>query len=116
MGVVQEVRPYQVDVENISNNSQDAVVVNPVRSWKGLVWDTWELPHDQRWFLFKLDAFILTFASIGYFLKNLDQQNVKNAFLSGMKEDLHMYSDQLVTSRLLFIYIYILYIPTLIDL
>lgn len=35
---------------------------------------------------------------IGYFLKNLDQTNVNNAFLSGMKEDLQMYSNELVTS------------------
>jgi ACS family pantothenate transporter-like MFS transporter len=48
--------------------------------------------------LFKLDAFVLTFASIGYFLKNLDLYNVNNAFLSGMEEDLQMYSNQLVTS------------------
>ena len=41
---------------------------------------------------------MLTFASIGYFLKNLDQSNVNNAFLSGMKEDLNMYGNQLVTS------------------
>ncbi|KAG8165805.1 hypothetical protein KVR01_004357 [Diaporthe batatas] len=67
-------------------------------SWKGYLWDTWTLPQDQRRLLFKLDAFVLTFASIGYFLKNLDQTNVNNAFLSGMKEDLLMYGNELVTS------------------
>lgn len=35
---------------------------------------------------------------IGYFLKNLDMNNVNNAFLSGMEEDLEMYGNQLVTS------------------
>ncbi|AEO71834.1 uncharacterized protein THITE_2148444 [Thermothielavioides terrestris NRRL 8126] len=70
----------------------------PVRTWKGYVWDTWELPPDQRMLLFKVDAFVLTFASIGYFLKYLDQTNVNNAFLSGMKEDLAMYGNELVTS------------------
>ncbi len=35
---------------------------------------------------------------IGYFLKNLDQTNVNNAFLSGMEEDLEMFGNQLVTS------------------
>jgi len=38
------------------------------------------------------------FTQIGYFLKNLDQTNVNNAFLSGMKEDLNMYGNELVTS------------------
>ncbi|CAM1502329.1 Fc.00g043130.m01.CDS01 [Cosmosporella sp. VM-42] len=79
-------------------SSQQDVVVKPVKSWKGYVWDTWELPPDQRWLLFKVDAFVLTFASIGYFLKNIDQTNVTNAFLSGMEEDLEMFGNQLVTS------------------
>lgn len=102
--------------------SPDPTEVKPKSSWKGYLWDTWTLPRDQRRLLFKLDAFVLTFASvrlpstelfspikymtcsntgtlqIGYFLKNLDQTNVNNAFLSGMKEDLQMYGNELVTS------------------
>lgn len=38
------------------------------------------------------------YEQLGYFLKNLDQTNVNNAFLSGMKEDLSMYGNELVTS------------------
>ncbi|KAH8810873.1 allantoate permease [Xylogone sp. PMI_703] len=91
-------RSSSVDSEATPNASQDELVVKPIRSWKGYVWDTWELPKDQRWLLFKLDAFVLTFASIGYFLKNLDLYNITNAFLSGMEEDLQMYGNQLVTS------------------
>jgi hypothetical protein len=68
-------------------------------TWKGYLWDTWDLPQDQRRLLFKVDALVLTFSSIGYFLKNLDQTNVNNAFLSGMKEDLGMWGDELVTSK-----------------
>ncbi|RDW59119.1 allantoate permease-3 [Coleophoma crateriformis] len=86
----------------ISRASSQALVVKPIKSWKGYLWDTWELPPDQRWLLFKLDAFVLTFASIGYFLKNIDQSNVSNAFLSGMEEDLKMYGNQLVTSTSIF--------------
>ncbi|PIG69567.1 allantoate permease [Aspergillus arachidicola] len=80
------------------SQSRDQIEVQPIKSWKGYVWDTWELPPDQRWLLFKVDAFVLTFASIGYFLKNLDLNNINNAFLSGMKEDLNMYGNELVTS------------------
>lgn len=89
---------HNLDPEIGSSNSPGYVVVRPTRTWKGYLWDTWELPKDQRKLLFKVDAFVLTFASIGYFLKNLDQSNVNNAFLSGMKEDLNMYGNQLVTS------------------
>jgi hypothetical protein len=90
---------YSLDAEAGFNDSQEQLVVKPLRSWKGYLWDTWELPADQRRLLFKLDAFILTFASIGYFLKNIDLNNVNNAFLSGMEEDLEMFGNQLVTSE-----------------
>lgn len=33
----------------------------------GYVWDTWELPADQRQLLFKVNAFILTSSLIVYF-------------------------------------------------
>ncbi|KAJ5714034.1 allantoate permease [Penicillium malachiteum] len=85
-----------------ANSLREQEVVKPIKSWKGYIWDTWELPRDQRRLLFKLDAFVLTFASIGYFLKNLDLQNVTNAYLSGMEEDLEMYGNQLVTSTSIF--------------
>ncbi|KAL1874328.1 hypothetical protein Daus18300_003692 [Diaporthe australafricana] len=80
------------------DGSQESLEVKSKSSWKGYLWDTWTLPQEERRLLFKLDAFVLTFASIGYFLKNLDQSNVNNAFLSGMKEDLQMYGNELVTS------------------
>ncbi|KAJ5884769.1 hypothetical protein N7495_009279 [Penicillium taxi] len=82
----------------VSYREEDEQIVKPLKTWKGYIWDTWELPKDQRWLLFKLDAFVLTFASIGYFLKNIDLTNVQNAYLSGMEEDLGMYGNQLVTS------------------
>ena len=31
----------------------------------------------------------------GYFIKNLDQTNISNAYVSGMKEDLQMNSNEL---------------------
>jgi ACS family pantothenate transporter-like MFS transporter len=57
--------PYRLDPEVGHNESQDQLVVKPLKTWKGYIWDTWELPKDQRWLLFKLDAFVLTFASVG---------------------------------------------------
>jgi hypothetical protein len=62
----EEVGVYSLDAEADStlNGSRDRLVVKPIKTWKGYVWDTWELPKDQRWLLFKLDAFVLTFASV----------------------------------------------------
>jgi ACS family pantothenate transporter-like MFS transporter len=34
-------------------------------SWKGCVWDTFDKPPEERRFLFKLDAALLTFATLG---------------------------------------------------
>lgn len=59
------------------------------------LWDTWDKSPEERRFLFKLDAAILTIASLGYFIKNLDQININNAFVSGMKEDLDLNGNEL---------------------
>lgn len=74
------------DVESVSKPVDLHQAIKP--TWKGRIWDTFDLPRDERKLLFKVDALILTFASLGYFLKNLDQSNINNAFLSGMQEDL----------------------------
>ena len=60
----EDTSPYSNDVEASPYGSRDTFVVKPITTWKGYVWDTWELPKDQRWLLFKLDAFVLTFASV----------------------------------------------------
>ena len=91
-------RSQSIDAGNVSS-SDDESFTKPTKTWRSMVWDTWELPPKERWLLFKVDAFVLTFASIGYFLKNIDQTNVNNAFLSGMEEDLQMFGNQLVTSK-----------------
>jgi MFS transporter, ACS family, pantothenate transporter len=71
------------------------VQVVPKRTWRSYLWDTFDKSPEERRFLFKLDGILLTFASLGYFIKYLDQINVNNAFVSGMKEDLGLYGNQL---------------------
>jgi hypothetical protein len=49
-------------------------------TWKGRIWDTWDLPRAERRMLFKVDAVLLTLCSVSqYRRKNLDQQNINNA-------------------------------------
>jgi hypothetical protein len=67
----------------------------PKKTWKSYVWDTLDKSPEERRFLFKLDTVLLTFASLGYFIKYLDQVNINNAFVSGMKEDLGLFGNQL---------------------
>ena len=42
-----------------------------------------------------MDFSLLTILSLGYFIKNLDQTNISNAYVSGMKEQLKMNANQL---------------------
>ncbi|OTA99904.1 hypothetical protein M426DRAFT_268431 [Hypoxylon sp. CI-4A] len=83
------------DAESIHTQSSVAVAEKPQQTWRSYFWDTFDKSPEERKFLFKLDAVILTFASLGYFIKNLDQINLNNAFVSGMKEDLGLYGNQL---------------------
>ncbi|SMR53685.1 unnamed protein product [Zymoseptoria tritici ST99CH_3D1] len=66
----------------------------PKITWKSYVWDSLDKSPEERKLVFKLDAFILTYASIGYFIKLLDQTAPVNAFVSGMKEDVGLYQNE----------------------
>ncbi|KAI0309610.1 MFS general substrate transporter [Amylostereum chailletii] len=57
------------------------------RSWRSYVWDTWDKSPEERKFLRRLDACLITYAALSYFSKYLDQQNITNAYVSGMKEE-----------------------------
>ncbi|CEJ57996.1 Putative Pantothenate transporter [Penicillium brasilianum] len=81
--------------ETVAADSLPNVQEVPKRKWTSYIWDTFDKSPEERRLLFKLDTAILTFASLGYFIKYLDQININNAFVSGMKEDLGLYGNQL---------------------
>ncbi|KAL4779338.1 major facilitator superfamily domain-containing protein [Aspergillus varians] len=65
----------------------------PARRW----WH-WHEPgttKEEKWLIFKLDFFILLYSCLTFFIKYLDQTNVTNAYVSGMKEDLDMKGNEL---------------------
>ncbi|KAH0827721.1 hypothetical protein AYO21_08893 [Fonsecaea monophora] len=66
-----------------------------LRNARRLIWDDPDKPKEEKWFLFKLDVFLLSSACAGYFCKNLDQANINNAYVSGMKEALHLNGSEL---------------------
>ncbi|KAL2871159.1 major facilitator superfamily domain-containing protein [Aspergillus lucknowensis] len=76
-------------------DTTEIIQETPKRRWVSYIWDTFDKSPEERRLLTKLDAAILSFASLGYFIKYLDQININNAFVSGMKEDLGMYQNQL---------------------
>ncbi|KAK7740712.1 hypothetical protein SLS53_005180 [Cytospora paraplurivora] len=64
--------------------------------WWSYFWDyDPNRTHEERKFVQKLDCSLLTILCLGYFIKNLDSSNISNAYVSGMKEDLAMNSNQL---------------------
>lgn len=56
---------------------------------------------EQR-LLFKIDWFILSFCCLAYFSNYLDRANINNAYVSGMKEDLHMHGNQITKINTIF--------------
>ncbi|KAL4778526.1 major facilitator superfamily domain-containing protein [Aspergillus varians] len=64
---------------------------------KRVIWDTFDYPPEERRLIFKIDFFILTWASFSYFSKNLNQNNLSNAYVSGMKEELNVVGNQYQT-------------------
>ncbi|GJC79538.1 pantothenate transporter liz1 [Colletotrichum liriopes] len=60
-----------------------------------VVWDSLDKDPEERKFIAKIDWWILSYCCIAYFVKYLDQTNVSNAYVSGMKEDLHLTGNDL---------------------
>ncbi|GKT92234.1 vitamin H transporter [Colletotrichum tofieldiae] len=56
-------------------------------------WYPSHLSKEESRFLRKLDAFLLTFCSVAFFLKWLDSSNINSAYVSGMKEELKLYGN-----------------------
>ena len=71
------------------------VQVTPKSTWRSYIWDSLGKSPEERRFLAKLDAVLLIYASLGEFMEACDQLSMNNAFVSGMKEDLHLYGNEL---------------------
>jgi hypothetical protein len=56
-----------------------------LRSIQRHIWDDPDKSKEEKWFLIKLDLFLLSSACLGYFSKNLDQANINNAYVSGVR-------------------------------
>ncbi|ODO09533.1 hypothetical protein I350_03136 [Cryptococcus amylolentus CBS 6273] len=83
------------------NASSDPVSLLALPSKKGpwqkfvsWIWDSdyYEKSNAERTLVFKLDCFMLTAMTLGWWVKNLDQSNAP--YVSGMKESLHITGNQ----------------------
>ncbi|KAH8657930.1 pantothenate transporter liz1 [Xylariales sp. PMI_506] len=74
----------------------DTINEKPKKNFRSFIWDTdthLKSPEERK-LLRKLDIAILTISCYGFFLKYLDQNNIVNAYVSGMQADLGMYGNQ----------------------
>ncbi|KAK8065888.1 hypothetical protein PG997_012635 [Apiospora hydei] len=80
-------------VDSNEGHSEAEVTVSPAkvplrkRLWS-VVWDSLDKTPEERKFIAKIDWWILSYCCVSYFFKYLDQTNISNAYVSGMKEDL----------------------------
>ncbi|KAK8047151.1 hypothetical protein PG996_015215 [Apiospora saccharicola] len=60
-----------------------------------VLWDSLDKTPEERKFIAKIDWWILSYCCVSYFVKHLDQTNISNAYVSGMKEDLFLTGNDL---------------------
>lgn len=66
-----------------------------IRFMTWIHWYSKDTPSLEKKLVLKLDLIILVFGCLSFFTKYLDQQSITNAYVSGMKEDLHLHGNQL---------------------
>lgn len=90
-------------VVNATENSNDVenskgVVATPSLETRRQRWYEWFAPTDtpeERRLILKLDGLIIVFVFLAYWAKVLDSSATSTAYVSGMKEDLKLYGNQL---------------------
>ncbi|CAG8954122.1 hypothetical protein HYFRA_00009226 [Hymenoscyphus fraxineus] len=73
---------------------------------KGRAWYHWYSAEDspeERKLLLKLDLLIIPYAIAAYWIKGVDQTNISNAYVSGLKDDLGFAGDELVRLNSMYI-------------
>ncbi|KAI0013332.1 major facilitator superfamily transporter [Xylariaceae sp. FL0662B] len=74
-----------------------------VRKWYKPQWFADTDTKEERKLITKLDALIVPYAVLSYWVKYLDQANLNNAYVSGLKEDLGFYGNELVQLQTFYI-------------
>lgn len=108
------------DPPHTYDNERDGASSTPPRlpAWRrflGIFWDTFSCDAQERKHLLKLDTYMLSYMCLAYcksqfippfkttnlplnhvppVIKQIDQTNISNAFISGMREDLHLYANE----------------------
>jgi len=88
---------------NTKSESQQASEPAPQK------WYEWFAPTDtpaERRLILKLDGLIIVFIFLAYWAKVLDSSATSTAYVSGMKEDLKLYGNQLNYLQTVYMYVF----------
>lgn len=59
-----------------------------------VIWDGGDRSKEERALIQRLDLYLMSWSTFGYFIRLLDSGNITNAYVSGMKEDLGFKGNQ----------------------
>ncbi|KAH7094289.1 major facilitator superfamily transporter [Paraphoma chrysanthemicola] len=76
--------------------------VIPRRKWWQIKWFADDDRKEDRRLISKIDMFIVPYSVIAYWVKYIDQSNLNNAYVAGLKEDLGFNGNELVQLQTLF--------------
>ncbi|KAL2814662.1 major facilitator superfamily domain-containing protein [Aspergillus granulosus] len=66
------------------------------KKWYHIKWFADQDTPEERKVILKLDALIVPYAFLAYWVKYVDQANINNAYVSGLREDLNLHGNELV--------------------
>ncbi|OAL47188.1 retrograde regulation protein 2 [Pyrenochaeta sp. DS3sAY3a] len=82
--------------EQAAKEISTTVEHEPRNRWEKIqtvIWDGIRTPEERK-LVQRLDVYLLSWATFGYFIRLLDSTNITNAYVSGMKEDLKFHGNQ----------------------
>ncbi|KAF2995457.1 MFS transporter (Seo1) [Neopestalotiopsis sp. 37M] len=77
--------------------------VQPRKRWWHVQWYSDLDTKEERKLILKLDLLFVPYAVLSYWVKYVDQANLNNAYVAGLKEDLGFFGNQLVQLQTLYV-------------
>ncbi|KAF2254386.1 MFS general substrate transporter [Trematosphaeria pertusa] len=74
-----------------------------IRKWYQIRWFREEDSPEERKLIVKLDLLIVPYVFLAYWVKYIDQANINNAYVAGLKEDLNFHGNELVRLQTMYI-------------
>ncbi|KAI0376464.1 MFS general substrate transporter [Hypomontagnella monticulosa] len=87
--------PERVEQPQAAQAAAEEVTISTKANDKFYFWTRPGTTKEEKKLVQKLDLAILTFCCLTFFAKDLDRNNINNAYVSGMKEDLGLYGNEL---------------------